>query len=224
MLIIVQARLSSTRLPGKVLKDLCGRPMLAWTLARLGSATLATKVVVATSDQPDDDAVASFCTQQNVPCVRGPLDDVAERFALAVRAEKADAFMRITGDAPLIDPAIVDVAIRLYLAGTWDLVSNVLVRSFPVGQSVEILRGEAFLRAQEDMTNPGDREHVTQVFHRNRDRYRTVNFSSGMDAAAVQMSVDLPEDFVRARNLIEASHGEPGGWRELLTLLESGNT
>jgi spore coat polysaccharide biosynthesis protein SpsF len=220
MLIIVQARLSSSRLPGKVLRDLCGRPMLGWTLERLRSARLVSKIVVATSLETDDDKVASFCSAQGVSCVRGPLDNVAERFAVAVRTESAEAFMRITGDAPLIDPAIVDAAIRLHQAGEWDLVSNVLVRSFPVGQSVEILRSSAFLQALEEMNAPADREHVTQFLHKNRGRYRTVNFSSGADAASVQMSVDLPEDFERARMLIEASNGKPGGWRELLAILE----
>ena len=222
MLVIVQARLSSSRLPGKVLKDLGGRPMLAWTLERVRAAQLVSKVVVATSTQADDDAVADFCTAQGVTCHRGPLDNVAERFALAIRAEKADAFLRITGDAPLIDPAVIDTAIALYRAGEFDLVSNVLVRSFPIGQSVEVLRSETFLRALADMNDAGDREHVTQFLPQEPWRaIRTVNFTSGADAAAVQMSVDTPDDFAAAQYLIAQSGGKPGGWRELLTLLKA---
>jgi spore coat polysaccharide biosynthesis protein SpsF (cytidylyltransferase family) len=220
MLAIVQARLSSRRLPGKVLKDLGGRPMLGWTLERVHAARLVTKLVVATSDRPDDDAVAAFCKSRGVHCYRGPLDNVAERFAIAVKAEKADAFVRITGDAPLIDPAVIDTAISLYQAGEWDLVSNVLVRSFPIGQSVEVLRGEAYLVALDGMEDVEDREHVTRFFHRNRSRYRTVNFSSGADMAQVQMSVDTPEDFAMAERLVVTSGGRPGGWRALLDLMK----
>ncbi|MBA2587457.1 MAG: glycosyltransferase family protein [Alphaproteobacteria bacterium] len=221
MLVIVQARLSSSRLPGKVLKDLGGRPMLAWTLERVCAAKLVSKLVVATSTEADDDAVADFCAAQGVTCHRGPLDNVAERFALAIAAEKADAFLRITGDAPLIDPAVIDAAIRLYQAGEWDLVSNVLVRSFPIGQSVEILRSGTFVKTLAEMADPGDREHVTQFLHRNRARYRTVNFSSGAGAAGVQMSVDTPEDFDTAQYLIAKSGSKPGGWRDLLALLDA---
>jgi spore coat polysaccharide biosynthesis protein SpsF (cytidylyltransferase family) len=220
MLAIIQARLSSRRLPGKVLKDLGGQPMLAWTLSRVRAARLVTKLVVATSDEREDDAIAAFCESQNMICHRGPLDNVAERFAVAIRAEEADAFVRITGDAPLIDPAVIDTAIRLYRAGHWDLVSNVLVRSFPIGQSVEALRSQIFLAALDKMKDEEDREHVTRFFHKNRTRYRTVNFSSGADMAAVQMSVDNPEDLTAIRYLIDRSGGRPGTWQELLNLLK----
>lgn len=221
MLAIIQARLSSRRLPGKVLKDLAGRPMLAWTLERVRAAQLVTSAVVATSDQSDDDAVADFCADRGVTCHRGPLENVAERFAVALRAEQADAFVRITGDAPLIDPAVIDAAIRLYQAGDWDLVSNVLVRSFPIGQSVEVLRKAAFLAALGEMEDMEDREHVTRFLHRNRAHYRMVNFTSGADAAQIQMSVDTPEDFATAQYLMAQSKGRPGGWGELLGLLEA---
>lgn len=221
MLAIIQARLSSHRLPGKVLKALAGRPMLAWTVERVRAAETVTELVVATSNQSDDDAVADFCKSQGVRCHRGPLDDVAERFAQVVRALDAPAFVRLTGDAPLIDPAVIDMAVKLYQAGAWDLVSNVLARSFPKGQSVEVLRADTFLAACAAMTDLADREHVTRFLHNNRDRYRTVNFTSGVDAGAVQMSVDTSEDFAMAQQLVAASGGNPGGWRSLLDLMQA---
>jgi spore coat polysaccharide biosynthesis protein SpsF len=219
MLAIIQARLSSRRLPGKVLMDLGGQPMLAWTLERVRAARLVTRTVVSTSDRSEDDAVAGFCAGRGVTCHRGPLDNVAERFASALRAEQADSFVRVTGDSPLIDPAVIDSAIRLYEAGEWDLASNVLVRSYPIGQSVEVLRGQTFLSTLREMENEEDREHVTRFFHRNQTRFRTVNFSSGADMARVQMSVDTPEDFAMVQRLIAASGGKPGGWRALLNLM-----
>jgi len=220
MLVVVQARLSSSRLPGKVLKDLGGRPMLAWTLERVQAAKQVSNVVLATSDQASDDPVAAFCAARKVACYRGPLDNVAARFAGAIAAETAPAFVRITGDAPLIDPAVIDTAIALYQAGEWDLVSNVLTRSFPIGQSVEVLRSETFLAAFSEMTDPAELEHVTQFLHKNRVRYRTINFTSGADAAAVQMSVDTPADLAMAQRLVAASSGQPGGWQALLELMQ----
>ena len=221
MLVIIQARLSSSRLPGKVLMELGGRPMLAWTVERVRAAQLVSKVVVATSTQKNDDTIAVFCAAQGISCHRGPLDNVAERYAVAVRAEKADAFLRITGDAPLIDPAVIDAAIRLYQAGEWDLVSNVLTRSFPIGQSVEVLRSETFLKICCEMQDPEDREHVTRFLHRHRERFRWVNFASGADTAAIQLSVDTAEDFATAQYLVANSAGRPGGWRDLVALLKA---
>jgi len=221
MLVAIQARLSSSRLPGKVLMDLGGRPMLAWTLERVRAAERVTKVVVATSAEPSDDPLAAFCAAQGVTCYRGPLDNVAARYALAARAEGDEAFIRITGDAPLIDPAIIDQAIGLYEAGDWDLVTNVLVRTFPKGQSAEVLRSSTFLRVCAEMSDPAHLEHVTPFYYENPGRFRIAAFTSGSDKGGVQLSVDTPEDFAMAQYLVRQSAGRPAGWRELLVLKDA---
>jgi len=221
MLVIVQARLTSSRLPGKVLMDLGGRPMLAWTLERIRSAGRVSKVVVATSVEASDDPLAAFCAAQDVTCHRGPLDNVAARYALAARAERVDAFIRITGDAPLIDPAIIDQAIGLYEAGDWDLVTNVLVRTFPKGQSAEVLRSDTFYRVCAEISDPAHFEHVTPFYYENPGRFRIAAFTSGSGKGDVQLSVDTPEDFAMAQYLVHQSAGKPAGWRELLTLKDA---
>ena len=217
MLAIIQARMSSRRLPGKMLKPLAGIPMLKRVADRVGSAAGVTKVVLATSQDSSDDAIADYCTQTGITCHRGPLDDVAARFIGAARAETANAFVRITGDSPFIDPALIGHAVHLYASGDWDLVSNVLERSFPIGQSVEVLRLSAFEAAQAQISDPLHREHVTQYYYANPGKFRIQGFTGGDDAAAVQLSVDTPEDFAAAV-LIERSGGTPGGWRELAAI------
>jgi spore coat polysaccharide biosynthesis protein SpsF len=224
MFVIIQARLSSVRLPGKVLMDLGGQPMLAWVLARVLAARMVTNVAVATSIEPRDNAVADFCKAHNVSCHRGPLDNVAERYAMIARAEGAYGFVRITGDAPLIDPVLIDTAIRLFQAGTWDLVTNVLeapprlMRTFPKGQSVEVLRTDTFLKVYAEMDEAADREHVTRFYYRHPERFRLVAFTSGTAAGGVQLSVDTLEDFAFAQSLIAKTKGRLAPWRELSTL------
>lgn len=216
MLIVVQARMTSRRLPGKVLMELAGRPTLWWTISRLRAAEEASRLVVATSDHATDDPIVDFCGREGVACHRGPLDQVADRFAAVARAAEADAFVRICGDSPLIDPAIVDQAIALYRDHDCDLVTNVLTRTFPVGQSVEVLRAEPFYRACATMTDD-EREHVTRCYYAAPERFHVVGFTSGMEAGAVRQAVDTAEDFTAIERLIAAAGGKPGGWNELLS-------
>lgn len=218
MLAIIQARMSSRRLPGKVLKPLAGVPMIQRVADRVAAAPGIAKVVLATSRDASDDAVADYCAKAGITCHRGPLDDVSARFIQAAHAEGAPAFVRITGDSPLMDPALVGQAVTLYEEGDWDLVSNVLVRSFPIGQSVEVLRLSTFEAVQARISDPAHREHVTQYYYAHPDQFRIHGFIGGGEAASVQLSVDTPEDFAAVTALIERSNGTPGGWRELAAM------
>lgn len=194
MLVIIQARYSSARLPGKVLRPLAGRPMLARLLDRLEIAKRVDDIIVATSTATEDDSIARFCADSGVQCFRGPLDDVAERLAQAAEGAEAEAFVRINGDSPLMSPAIVDAVIELYETQDVDLATNVQTRSFPKGQSAEVIRVEALRRAQK-MMQAGEAEHVTPAFYRCASDFRIINLESGHDWGAIPMSVDAPDDF-----------------------------
>lgn len=194
MLVIIQARYSSARLPGKVLRPLAGRPMLARLLDRLEIAKRVDDIIVATSTATDDDSIARFCADSGVQCFRGPLDDVAERLAQAAEGAEAEAFVRINGDSPLMSPAIVDAVIELYETQDVDLATNVQTRSFPKGQSAEVIRVEALRRAQK-MMQAEEAEHVTPAFYRRASDFRIINLESGHDWGAIPMSVDAPDDF-----------------------------
>ncbi len=144
---IIQARSGSTRLPGKVLAEVAGRPMLGFMLDRLRDRLEGAQLVVATSDLDRDDAVADVADDAGVAVVRGPEADVLERFRLALEAHPAEAVVRLTADCPLIDPALVTRVIELRAETGADYACNVLPRTFPRGLDVEVLTAEALAAA-----------------------------------------------------------------------------
>lgn len=221
---IVHARMSSSRLPGKVLMPIRGRVALGMLLDRLAIAQELDIVAVATSDLGDDDAIAEFCQGQRVPCHRGPLDDVARRVLDAAEVLELDAFVRVNGDSPLLDPSLVDQAVRLLRDQDVDLVTNVFPRSFPVGQSVEAVRIDAMRKAVRELSDPMQREHVTQWFYENPDMVRIRNIHSEQgDWSSMVLALDRPED-VRALSSVVArmdARHELYGWREIVDLRRS---
>lgn len=220
--VIVQARMGSRRLPGKVLRRAGGKPMIAYLLESLSRCTSAGRTLVATSTEKEDDPLSDYCRDGGVPCFRGSLEDVAGRFRGAMEAFGLDAFVRVNGDSPLLDHRLVDRAADLFREGGRDLVTNVLVRTFPKGQSVEAVGAGAFRTACGRMTTAEEREHVTRHFYLHAGDYRLFDFKSDDDFGRVQMSVDTPEDMTAFETLagkLERPHWEYG-WRELLRLRE----
>ena len=199
---VVQARLSSRRLPGKVLMPLAGRPMIGHLFEALRRAGALDGIVLATSDRPDDDAVADFAREVGVDAFRGSLDDVAGRMLAAAEAAGADALVRVNGDSPLLDPALVDRAAGLYRAGGAAIVSNVRPRSFPKGQSVEVVSTAALRRAHGRMTEKDEREHVTPHLYDRPDDYPLAGFQAERPRPDLQLSVDEPEDFARCAGIL----------------------
>lgn len=202
--VIVQARMSSTRLPRKVLQPVAGRPLLGYLLERLALARTPGAIVVATSDQPEDDPIAELAGELGVQVHRGPLADVAARFAAVAERFELDAVARVSGDSPLFDPAVVDRAVELFGSGDWELVTNVFPRSFPVGQSIEVLSRAALERVLAATTDADDREHVTRHVYANPDEFRILNFSHERDESAVRLAVDSPEDLARIERIVAA--------------------
>lgn len=201
--------MSSSRLPGKVMRRLDGEPMLGALINRLAQARSISSIVIATSDGMDDDAITDFCRTTRTACFRGPLDNVAMRLADAAQDAGATAFARVSGDSPFMDPDLVDAVVALFERQEVDLATNVQVRTFPKGQSVEVVRVDALRRAQ-GMMAPGEAEHVTPVFYRRPHDFRIANLTSGHDWGAIQMSVDTPEDLMLAERMTAAVRREPG--------------
>lgn len=203
VLAIVQARMSSRRLPGKVLHPLAGKPLLQWVYIRLAQATSVSRIVVSTSDAASDEPIAEFCRAQGISLHRGDLEDVAGRFLACAHQEGADLFVRVSGDSPLIDPFLVDAGIRLASRQPCDLATNVQVRSFPKGQSVEVIRSQALERAWMSMDDPEDREHVTRYFYSHPSDFEIRNFSSRERMGEIQLSVDTPNDLWVVGSMLE---------------------
>lgn len=218
---VVQARLSSTRLPGKVLKPMAGAPLLAWLIDGLRQATSLDTIVLATSDLDGDTPLAAFGAQLGVPVFRGPLEDVAARMLGAAQVHEIDVVVRVCADSPLLDPAIVDRVVAAYLDALPDLATNVFPRSFPVGQSAEVFSREALARAHPHM-DPHQREHATQWFYDHAGELDVVNVAADRDLSALRHCVDTPEDFAAVERLLETAERRPweGGMARLVKLSE----
>ena len=192
--IVIQARMSSQRCPAKMLRDLAGCTVLERVVARTGGSRLAGGVRVATSRESSDDPIAAWCMVRGVPCERGPLDDVARRMLDATA--DAEAFVRICGDSPFIDPELIDRMIEAFDATPCDLATNVLERTFPAGQSVEVVRRSA-LAAVADQLTADEREHVTRHFYLHPADWRISSVTADEPHSDERMVVDTPDDLER---------------------------
>ena len=191
---ILQARMSSQRLPGKVLRNIHGKPMLQYLLERLEHCLFLDEIVIATSVHKNDDPVSVFCDEHNIACYRGSLEDVAGRFLGVLEEYEWQVFVRVNGDSPLLDPHLIDQGIMLYNKGRFDIVTNVFPRTFPLGQSVEVVNGDTFRRYYSRLEAGADHEHVTAFIYRNPDEYKIRNFTSQNDYSTIHLSVDTPHD------------------------------
>jgi len=201
VLAILQARMSSRRLPGKVLAPVFDMPMIQRQIERIRHSKELDKLVVATSTERDDDAIAALCEAIGQPCFRGPLDDVLGRFVGALDSHgPADHVVRLTADCPLIDWTIIDRCVREHIAAGSDYTSNAIVRTFPDGLDVEVIRSEALREANAEARDPESREHVTPFIHSKPDRFQIIHVTQPDDLAALRWTVDTPDDlnFVRA--------------------------
>jgi spore coat polysaccharide biosynthesis protein SpsF len=197
ILAILQARVSSTRLPGKVLLPLAGAPMILRQIERVARAGRIDRVVVATSVDASDDVLAEVLAGAGVAVHRGPLDDVLARFIGALDAHgPAEHVVRLTGDCPLADPAVIDATIAHVTAAGADYGSNTPThRSFPKGLDIEVMTAAALRAAAARATSPEEREHVTWALHRHPELYRQAWFSQDADEGEVRWTVDLPDDY-----------------------------
>lgn len=195
VLAILQARVSSTRLPNKVLAPLLGQPMLARQIERLRWAVTLDKLVVATSDDPSDDALAAMCADIRVPCYRGSLNDVLARFHGVCSAYgPAEHIVRLTGDCPLADPAVIDAVVRHHLASGADCTTNALQPTWPDGLDVEVMRAAALQRAFDEARLPSEREHVTPYIHKHPEWFRIEHVKAERDLSSLRWTVDEPAD------------------------------
>jgi spore coat polysaccharide biosynthesis protein SpsF len=192
--VVAQARMTSVRLPGKVLRPLDGeRPTLQFLAERVRHCERADAFVVATSDDPSDDPVAELCERLGVTSHRGPLQDVAGRYLEVVDRFGLDAFVRVTGDSPLIDQRLIDHGIELFLQGDADVVTNVFPSTFASGHSLEVVDAGAFRRAYAEMSEPPHFEHVTKYLYTHPEGFRIRNFERTPDEGALD-SIDTEDD------------------------------
>jgi spore coat polysaccharide biosynthesis protein SpsF len=220
---IVQAHMSSTRLPGKVLMDLGGRTMLERVLLRVRACREVDDVVVAMSTLPADDILVPVCERLGIPVHRGSDTDVLDRFVGAAHARSADLCVRITSDCPLIDPALCDQIIQRFRRADppVDYASNKIPQSYPRGLDTEVFTGEALERARAEASRPYQRTHVTIYIYENPGRFRLLSVVSEVDRADWRWTVDTAEDL----QFVRAVYGHFGNrslfpWEEIVKLIE----
>ena len=210
VLCILQARVSSARLPGKVLKPILGEPMLARQVERIRRTKGIDQLTVATSELPSDDAVAALCARLGVDCYRGSLDDVLDRFYRAAERLHPQHVMRLTGDCPLIDSGVLDRLIELHVGGGYDYSSNVIRRTFPDGLDAEIFTYGLLQRAWHEAGSPREREHVTPFMYETDDDLRRGSLEDRVDRSHMRWTVDHPEDLAFTSRVFEALYpGDP---------------
>ena len=194
VLAIVQARMGSRRLPGKVLREVAGKPILQYLLENLQRSQRLAGVVVATSTSAGDMPIVELCERLGVDVSRGDQANVAGRFLDVIETRHAQAFVRISGDSPLLDPRLVDRAVGRFETGDCDLVTNLRPRSYPRGQSVEVLNSQVFRDAYRAMSRREHFEHVTRWFYENEDQVKISNFRAARDWSDIRLVVDTAED------------------------------
>lgn len=202
---ITQARMSSTRLPGKVLREVQGKPLLLHHAERARRVRTLDAFMVATTVNPADDRVAATAAAAGFPVFRGSEDDVLSRFIQAAEHYRADIVVRLNADCPLIDPAVVDHMVQAFL-DRWpdiDYASNRLVHTYPRGLDAEITTLAALREADAEAEIPEDREHVTYFIWHRPDRYRLLNVPSERDLKGHRWTVDTPEDFELVRRILD---------------------
>ncbi|MBI3173084.1 MAG: glycosyltransferase family protein [Chloroflexi bacterium] len=236
---IIQGRMSSSRLPGKILADIGGQPMLTRVFVRTSRAATVTETVFATTTDPGDDPVAEYCDFSGIPFTRGSLYDVLDRYYQAAKETKADIIVRITADCPVMDPALIDDVVHTILDGEYDFVCNRLPppwhRTYPIGLDVEACTFKVLEQAWKEATEPQHREHAMPYFYEGVELTRqsrtleTGTSPRGFNIAQLhhttdfgdyRWTVDTPEDLEFMRQVYARFDGRDDfTWKEVLDLV-----
>jgi spore coat polysaccharide biosynthesis protein SpsF len=218
---VVQARMGSTRLPGKVLKELGGESVLARVVERLRRSRSISEVVIATSLSPDDEAVVREAERLRVAIFRGSESDVLDRYFQAARAFHVEAVVRITSDCPLIDAEVTDNTVRAFLNEQPDYASNALERTYPRGLDTEVMSVDALTRAWRTAKQPYEREHVTPFMYEHPELFKVLSVTNDADFSSHRWTLDTAEDLEFVRAVYERFGNRSNfTWRDVLDLVE----
>jgi spore coat polysaccharide biosynthesis protein SpsF len=216
---IIQARMGSTRLPGKVMKIIDEEnPVLYYVLKQLQSSTLLEKMVVATTILDEDDVIENYVKNMGIDVFRGNRNDVLDRYFECAKKFDIDVIIRITADNPLIDPTMVDGMIKKFMSNTYDYLTNAHVRTFPYGTEVEIFSFKALEKAWENATKSSEREHVTQFFYNNLQLFKNHNVENSKNISNLRWTIDRQNDFLLVKSIISKIKQRPIRMNDILDL------
>lgn len=210
VLVIIQARMGSTRLPGKILKKVNGKPLLAYQLERVQQSKCIDKIVIATTIEQKDEPIVEFCEQYGVEYYRGSENDVLARYYEAAEQFGGDIIVRLTSDCPIIDPIVIDETIRYYIdhASEFDYVSNTIERTYPRGLDTEVFSRDALEKSYKDATLERDREHVTAYIYSNPEKFRIGSITNPQNLGHYRWTVDTTEDFQLVELILSSLYSE----------------
>lgn len=222
---IIQARMGSKRLPGKVMKEVLGKPLLEYQIDRVRRSRFIQELVIATSNNDLEQPIIDLCNRLSVAFFRGSEQDVLSRYWGAAKKYEATVVVRLTSDCPLMDPAIIDAIIAIFLSkrNQYDYVSNTIERTFPRGFDVEVFSMKALNEAHEKAISPSDREHVTPYFYLHPEKFNLGNVKNTIDLSHYRLTVDTEEDFQLIKNVIHYLHDkqvESAKLEEISSLLQ----
>jgi spore coat polysaccharide biosynthesis protein SpsF len=219
---IIQARMGSSRLPGKVLMDISGRPMLWHIIDRVRRAEMVDETAVATSYNALDDAIAAFCEQEGILCFRGSENDVLDRYYRTAKCIDAESIVRITADCPLIDPLVLSKVIATFLDRRCDYASNTIERTYPDGLDTEVFSLETLEKAWHEAKLKSEREHVTPYIWKNGNLFKLCPVKQDSNLSNLRWTIDQPEDLEFVRKVYEHLYqpGEVFFIGEIVKLLE----
>ena len=217
---IIQARMGSTRLPGKVLKDIGGNTMLARVVRRAQRASSLDGILVATTTKTADDAIVSECNRLHVPVYRGSEDDVLDRYYQAAQTVQADAVVRITSDCPFVDSDVIDKIVVSFLRERPDYASNFIKRTYPRGLDTEIMRITALKQAWQEASEAYQRTHVTPYIHGQPDKFHLLSVENETDVSQYRWTVDTAEDLTFSRAVYHRlGNDDSFSWLDVLELM-----
>lgn len=217
---IIQARVSSSRLPGKVLESLDGIPMFLYQIQRLAQCKKINNIVLATSEDVSDDPIVKICEDNQVDCFRGNLNDVLGRFYRAAYYYNADIIVRLTADCPLSDPNLIDKMISFYLDHNYDYVSNGIKRTFPDGFDVEVFNFRTLEKSYDLARLQSEREHVTPYIINHPELFKLGSYVQLKDSSKYRVTVDYPEDLQLVRQIVSKLN-KSFSYLEVISLLEN---
>lgn len=203
MLCIIQARYSSKRLPGKVLKKILGVTVLKRVINQVKKSKKISKIIVATSKHYSDKEIINFCNKNKIYCLSGPLNNVFKRFHSIIAHEHCKSFVRISADSPLLDSSLIDKGVTLFNKTQSDIVTNVFPRTFPKGFSVEVINSQIISDFVLKIKTKKHKEHLTSFFYDNYTKFKIKNFFNKINYSNINLSIDNLSDFIRVKKIIK---------------------
>ena len=217
----MQARMSSTRLPGKVMLRVDEKnPVLYYVIKQISESKLCDKLVIATTTSLEDEKIVKFAKDMNISCFRGSIEDCLDRYYQCAKEFSLSTIVRITCDNPLIDPTLVDDAILFYKSNSYDYITNCRERTFPQGTEVEIFSFSALEKAWKEAKKSSEREHVTPYFYNNPDQFKIFNIRNNENLSHLRWTVDRKEDLEFVKNIVSKIKKSPILMSDILKLLK----